>query len=241
MLGDRSMKENKQINKSGLTIISSKELWVKLWAYEIINKQADQKPVKFLTKLYYRANYNPGFKKKLVINKESSSPPQLATGRNKQGGNTPQRPHQLCSDKGWWAKRTLPENGVGLSEEWKRVPPWEQNWGSSRDFPTAGQDFAQWTSVCCVFHSSFLWRVAFTVHMLPLFHHLNWVEKRKGADHGSFGSLLTRSQSATHRVNCSNSRNLGWMHGEKKWRWLEYKKGVHRLQGTSRGQTGSKT
>lgn len=55
------MKENKQINKSGLTITSSKELWVKLWAYEIINKQADQKPIKFLTKLYYRANYNPGF------------------------------------------------------------------------------------------------------------------------------------------------------------------------------------
>lgn len=93
---------------------------MKLWAYETINKQEDQKPVKFLTKLHYQENYNSGLKKKLVINKESSSPPHLTSGRSKQGENTPQSPHQQCSDKGWWAKRSLPENGTGLWEEWTR-------------------------------------------------------------------------------------------------------------------------
>lgn len=32
----------------------------------------------------------------------------------------------------------------------KRVPPREQSQGSSRNLPTAGQDFPQWTDVHCV-------------------------------------------------------------------------------------------
>lgn len=230
------MKENKQINKAGLAIISSKELEVKLWAYETINKQEDQKPVKFLTKLHYQENYNSGLKKKLVINKESSSPPELASGRSKQGENTPQGPRQLCSDKGWWPKRSLPENGTGLWEEWTREflpesrtgarqgtsPQWARTFHNGPVSAVSSTPLVNGSAcwgVCCLCSTLYTgWEGGGRKIPCLLVH------------------CFTGSQWATPTLNCSNSRNLGWMRGEEKWGWSEYKKGVHRLQ-ASRGQT----
>lgn len=46
--------------------------------------------------------------------------------------------------------------GTELATVGRADKPQEQNWGSSRDLPTAGQEFSPWTTVCCVFHSSLL-------------------------------------------------------------------------------------